>query len=73
MRTFKHLAQLSDDELWRCLNHVAEMLQDIETALQDRAPHEVQSDDSKSLQAEQRHQQRVYNQLREHAAMRRFS
>ena len=73
MRTFKHLAQLSDDELWECLRNIAEMLQDIEAALQERPPHEVQSDDSKFLQAEQRHQQRVYNQVRKHAAMRRFS
>jgi hypothetical protein len=70
MRNFKHLEQLSDDELLLCMQYVAALLAKIQEALQEQ-PDPGNSD--KALHLELRHQQRVYDQLRRQAAMRRFS
>lgn len=68
MRKFKHLAQLSDDELRNCLQYVAELLAEIEAALQEQSGQEKLDT---ALHLELRHQQRVYDQLLRHAALRR--
>ena len=70
MRKFKHLAQLSNDELLVCLRHVAGLLAELQIALQDR---DRQEGFDKALHLELRHQLRVYDQLQQHAALRRFS
>ena len=70
MRKFKHLAQLSDQELLECLQCVAELLAELQEAIQERAD---QKELDTGLHLELRHQLRVYDQLRQHAALRRFS
>lgn len=70
MRKFKHLAQLSDDELLSCLQYVEELLAELQAALRARAD---QEELDRELHSEFRHQQRVYDQLQQHASMRRYN
>jgi hypothetical protein len=70
MRKFKHLAQLSDDELRVCMRYVEELLTKLQAALQAQAD---QEELDKELHSELRHQLRVYDQLQQHAAMRRYN
>ena len=70
MRNVKHLEQLSDDELLSCMQYVAALLAEIQEALQEQPDPE---NPDKALHLELRHQQRVYDQLRQQAALRRFS
>lgn len=67
MRKFKHLAQLSDEELKTCLQNVYETLQHLrlEASKRDESGLAI-----KDILAEYRHQQSVYKQLYQHAAMR---
>lgn len=67
MRKFKHLAQLSDEELKTCLHNVYETLQHLrlEALKRDESGLAV-----KDILAEYRHQQNVYKQLCSHASLR---
>ena len=67
MRKFKHLAQLSDEELKTCLQNVYETLQKLHLAALDKDASDL---NIKEILAEYRHQKSVYKQLYQHAALR---